>query len=875
MVNISTKSFFLVVFLSLFIVLSKVNTTMGQTVTITSVSPASGTGTAPLAVTVSYTIYYPYATVTYYVDGSNVGSANPSYGTNQWGTPSLSAGTHTLSIKGPSNTACTSYTVNSPPPPPPAPTISITSVSPASGTQTAPASVTINCTATQAGWIYISLDGSQMYSTYNTSASYTYSLNAGTHTLGVQISNSNGSNSASTSYVVNAPPPPPPPSISITSVSPASGTQTAPASATIQCTSTQAGWIYVLLDGSQVYSTYSTSASYTYTGLTAGTHTLSVQISNSNGSNSASTSYVVRSPAPTISITSVSPASGTLTAPASVTINCTATQAGLIYVLLDGSQVYSANNNSISYTYTNLTAGTHTLGVSITNSAGSNSASTSYVVLVPQSISLSTTSISVPYTGGQASFTISNTGGGTLNWSVISSDTNWLKISPASGTNSGTVTITYLSNAGLQRTGKITVSAAGATNTPQTITVTQAPAQASFTISPDTLNMGNVGGAASFTITNTGGSTLTWSASSNSSWSTISPQNGTINSGDSVIQKVNPKNNNKNERLVLSSGNSVTVSVYDSANTGGSRTGIITVSANGLPSQTVTVLQATTQPTISLSTRYITVPYTSGSTSFSINNIGSGTLNWTAASNVTWMTVSPSNGTNSGTVTLTDSLNTRGYRVGTITVSAAGATNTPQTIEVIQTGTPEPMVSITSVSPQSGTAYAPVNVTISYSMGIGAYVNFYIDNLPQGNAKATSGTNLWTPSLSLSAGTHTLSIAGPLDTATTSYQVLSMPKAKVSDDNINNIPLPFTLEKNYPNPFNPTTIINWQLSENNFVSLKVYDMLGREVKTLVNGYKTQGNYSVSFDASNLASGIYIYQLRAGNFISTKKMILMK
>ena len=80
---------------------------------------------------------------------------------------------------------------------------------------------------------------------------------------------------------------------------------------------------------------------------------------------------------------------------------------------------------------------------------------------------------------------------------------------------------------------------------------------------------------------------------------------------------------------------------------------------------------------------------------------------------------------------------------------------------------------------------------------------------------------------------------------------------------------------NYPNPFNPSTIISYQLPANELVTIKVFDVLGREVRTLVNDYKTQGTYTVSFDASRLASGIYFYQLRAGNFISIKKMLLLK
>jgi len=90
----------------------------------------------------------------------------------------------------------------------------------------------------------------------------------------------------------------------------------------------------------------------------------------------------------------------------------------------------------------------------------------------------------------------------------------------------------------------------------------------------------------------------------------------------------------------------------------------------------------------------------------------------------------------------------------------------------------------------------------------------------------------------------------------------------------------FELLGNYPNPFNPTTTIKYQLSSAGFITLKVYDMLGREIQTLVNGYKDKGYYEVSFDASDLASGVYIYQLRTNvpgreNYVSIKKMMLVK
>jgi lysophospholipase L1-like esterase len=83
------------------------------------------------------------------------------------------------------------------------------------------------------------------------------------------------------------------------------------------------------------------------------------------------------------------------------------------------------------------------------------------------------------------------------------------------------------------------------------------------------------------------------------------------------------------------------------------------------------------------------------------------------------------------------------------------------------------------------------------------------------------------------------------------------------------------LGQNYPNPFNPTTVINYQLRISGNITLNVYDILGKEIATLVSGAKNAGQYSISFDRSNLSNGMYLYQLRAENFIQTRKMMLMK
>ncbi len=79
----------------------------------------------------------------------------------------------------------------------------------------------------------------------------------------------------------------------------------------------------------------------------------------------------------------------------------------------------------------------------------------------------------------------------------------------------------------------------------------------------------------------------------------------------------------------------------------------------------------------------------------------------------------------------------------------------------------------------------------------------------------------------------------------------------------------------HPNPFNPTTTIKYQLPKSSFVTLKVYDILGREVRTLVDERERAGYYSFTFSASDLASGVYFYRLQAGSFVQVRKLMILK
>lgn len=115
------------------------------------------------------------------------------------------------------------------------------------------------------------------------------------------------------------------------------------------------------------------------------------------------------------------------------------------------------------------------------------------------------------------------------------------------------------------------------------------------------------------------------------------------------------------------------------------------------------------------------------------------------------------------------------------------------------------------------------------------------------------------------------------ETGTVDYKTLignlSERSADVSsEDNFKKI---FSLNQNIPNPFNPATKINYQIPNDNFVSLKIFDVSGKEVKTLVNNFQKAGSYNVSFDGSSLSSGIYYYKMISGDFVSIKKMTLIK
>jgi hypothetical protein len=98
--------------------------------------------------------------------------------------------------------------------------------------------------------------------------------------------------------------------------------------------------------------------------------------------------------------------------------------------------------------------------------------------------------------------------------------------------------------------------------------------------------------------------------------------------------------------------------------------------------------------------------------------------------------------------------------------------------------------------------------------------------------------------------------------------------SKTAEVNVSS-PITYELSQNYPNPFNPSTSIQFTIPEAGFVTLKVYNMLGQEIRSLVSGIKEAGSHTIQFNADNLNSGLYLYKIEAGSFTQVRKMTLLK
>jgi len=155
-------------------------------------------------------------------------------------------------------------------------------------------------------------------------------------------------------------------------------------------------------------------------------------------------------------------------------------------------------------------------------------------------------------------------------------------------------------------------------------------------------------------------------------------------------------------------------------------------------------------------------------------------------------------------------------------------------------------------------------------------VTFSLVDGPAGSSVTSAGLFSWAPVAAQAGHSYTLTVqASDGILFTQSSHIISASTKITGVQETSEIPTKYALYQNYPNPFNPTTTIKFAVPKESSIKLTLFNMLGQEVEVLVNKVFNPGNYQVSFDASKLNSGIYLYQIKSNDFVSTKKMILIK
>ncbi|MBE0649530.1 MAG: T9SS type A sorting domain-containing protein [Bacteroidales bacterium] len=205
----------------------------------------------------------------------------------------------------------------------------------------------------------------------------------------------------------------------------------------------------------------------------------------------------------------------------------------------------------------------------------------------------------------------------------------------------------------------------------------------------------------------------------------------------------------------------------------------------------------------------------------------------------------------------------------------SGGSNLPPSAPVLIAPADNDTVSISSpISFHWNSSTDPDNDPITYSLrifgsGVDTTIAGLSDTTTQFNGSGTlqpGNSYQWNVTAS----------DGNLSTVSATWNFFVSSPTNIDDEQIANmIPTEYSLSQNYPNPFNPSTTIRYSVPSRSTVVLKIYDILGGEVSTLVNEEKDAGFYELTIDASGLASGIYFYRLQAGSLNQTKKMILLR
>ena len=409
-----------------------------------------------------------------------------------------------------------------------------------------------------------------------------------------------------------------------------------------------------------------------------------------------------------------------------------------------------------------------------------------------------------------------------INWSV-SEDLDWVEVNPANGSGNGAITVNYDENpTSMERSGDININGDGLS---ETVSIVQEGSDITeyIVITPEADSVNAVSGSISFIIT----SNVDWTISDTSDWASPS--------------------------ILSGSGNdSITISYDENPYTFDRVTGFLVESIAGNEEFVLTQLGFTVPGFLTVTPTKDTVGNESGSGTLQLES----NLSWTITDDVSWLSKSPSSGAGDTTIVFNYAENEEIYpRSATITITADTII---ENINIEQLG--KPLNILVTTNPAEG---GSVSENGSYHLGDSVQITA-IPNEGWGFLNyVESDTILTYDSL------YSFVVIKPRQIIA-NFELLS-------DVNGHNSKLPneFTLENNYPNPFNPSTNIGFSLPTDTYVSIVLYDILGKKVKLLISEMRKRGSYTINLDASDLPSGIYYYQMRAGTFSDTKRLLLLK
>jgi len=567
---------------------------------------------------------------------------------------------------------------------------------------------------------------------------------------------------------------------------------------------------------------------------------------------------------------------------------------------ISATPLSGSGNQTITVTYTDNPVTVQRSGTITVNGGGITRTLTLTQAAQPFALEVTPSERSVEDKGGSTTFSVtSNT-----DW-TISEDVEWLNGTPENGSGIGTITVTYTDNPVTnQRTGTITVNGGGIT---RTVTLTQAAQPFALEVTPSERSVEDKGGSTTFSVT----SNTDWIVSEDVEWLNGTPENGSGNGTITVTYTDNPVTNQRSGIIIVNGGGItdtvliqqdakkfLTISLLDTVIS--STSGIINLMIDsntdwelkedlewiqlskyiGTNSDTININYDTNeeitdrQGVISAywaGDSCTVIMYQSARAYLFVNpdsqfvDSDSGSININVASNITWRIkdsinwISVAQDSGIGIVSLTviydaniDSLS----RSGTLFFTGDSLSGE---FVLVQEGLETYMI-IASADPLEG----------GTTSGSGSYLsgaNVKVSAFP---SEGWIFKNWKEDSLIVSDDSTFSFISSCPRTLMARFE-----KILAVTENDKKIPENYELYQNYPNPFNPSTTIKYSVPELSFVTLKVYDILGNEIVTLVNGEQPVGYYDVSFYVSSLSSGIYFYYLSAGSYKQIKKMVVVK